>query len=351
MGKDKKKGTPDSQETHSNQEPWAVVLESLKTSETKQVVYHDEFDPDKLIMIKPLQGEIKKEGEQSIKYWRRRLMYRHDDGYCDFLLAQRDDDKDTDVLTVHTGFKESKMSGQSTYSGGFTLPWPSTLKDAYNPKKSSRITDYVNTDPATRNVTDTLLMVYKRICWLFYKSAQDDPKLASDIESERDAMKFLKCFIYAPTFKPEDPKAGQFNFTYTPSMFSKLDVYQDKKNPGQVRVASHFYDTKDEEVDIMSHLDHPARMAPVFYLKGTFSGAKSSIQLSLYEANKVVFTAKSGGRERILRPKVRTADEVASTSQFDDTAAETAENKEEEAPKKDRKKEHKKRRDKADEEY
>ncbi len=347
MGKDKKKGTPESQETQSNQEPWAVVLESLKTLETKQVVYHDEFDPAKLIMLKPFPGEIKKEGEQPIKFWRRRLMYQHDDGYCDFLLAQRDSDKDLDVMTVHGGFKESKMSGQSTYSGGFALPWPSTLVENYNPKKSSRLVDYVNTDPSTRNVTDTLLMVYKRICWLFYKSAQDDPKLAKDVETERDAMKTLKCFIYEPTYKPEEAKAGQFNFSYTPSMFLKIDAYLDKKNPGQVRVASHFYDLKDEEVNIMDHLTQPVKMAPVLAMKGTFTGAKSSIQLSLYEANKVVFTAKSGGRERILRPKVRTADEVASTSQFD----ETTDNKEDEPKKEHRKKDHKKRRDRADEEY
>jgi len=348
MGKDKKRSTPkNSPETEAADsfEPYAVVLESIQMLDHKQVVYHHEFNPTCLVLTKPISGEIKKEGQQTIKYARRRLLYKHELGYCDFLLAQEDDDKDSDVLSVPFGFNESNMNGQMTYSGGVSLPWPSTLQANYNPKKT-RLVDYINTDPETRNISDTLLMVYKRICWLFYNSAQSDPKLAKDVESERDAMKFLNCPINPPTYKEDQAdghKMGQFNFTYTPRMYLKIDAYPDKKESGKMNVSSKFYDTKDEEVDIMTRLTQSAKVAPVIIFKGIFSGAKSSIQSSLFEANKVSFSAKTGGgRERVLRPKIKTADEVASTSQFDSTPAE------EEVPtrRKDRKK-----RQEADEEF
>lgn len=346
MGKDKKRSSP-VEETEAAFEPHAVVLESIPLLEHKKVVYHQEFNPTCLVLTKPIPGKIEKPGEAPIKYTRRRLLYKHDEGYCDFLLAQEDDsEKDTDVLPVPFGFNESSMNGQMTYSGGVSLPWPSTLSESSYNSKKNRLIDYINTDPATRNITDTILMVYKRICWLFFNSVQAEPKLAEKFETERDVMKELKCPVEPSTYKDDSDghKTGQFNFKYTPRMYVKLDVYADKKVPGKMNVSSKFYDLKDEEIDIMTHLQQPTKIAPVVIFKGVFTGAKSSVQSSLFEANKVTFSAKFGGRERVLRPKIKTADDVASTSQFD-------RNEEEEVPVRHKDRKDRKKRQEADEEY
>lgn len=328
-----KKSAESSSSVKSSEKAWAIDPKGGIVKIQQRPVFHRQFVPERLVLCKPMKKSITpKEGGRPIDTKRFHLMYYHEEegGYCSFILMQEDMEDDSDIRECRFGFKHDEKT--NTYSGGIQHEWPSLTKTDVGPLADTDIK--YNEDPDTRNFSDTLGMVYRRIIYLMHKASTKFRGKSVDVVESA-----IKNFLYMPKIK-EGKNDGLIDTNKKPSIYPKLAAFVSTKGDttGKLIMMTKFYTPDDEMINILDHLGNGLRLAPAYHFESVFEGASHSIQIKLWEANKVTVGEKFGGGtlRRMMRPRVQ------DNSGLDDPLAKKVNSKEKKSKDKKEKKHRKK---------
>lgn len=308
-----------------------------------RAVEHQDYRDENLMLVKPKVSTIGADKKTTVS--RFALVYHFDDGFAPFILAPSGDER----MQIPFGFKENvqENSGAKNWSGGLSMPWPTLMNaSSHTGKKQPEI----NTNPKTRNITDTVCMIYARICHLMLKAKDTTGSGKFDaVENERDVTNIIKSPVYWGLVKDEQNKKlnRTFDFKRDPMIYLKLDAYtltKDGPNKGKLVVNTLFRDEGDESVNIMDNLNRKVELSPGINFESVFVGATSSIQVKIYEGLNAKFGATVGSgfnREpsRVVKTKAKTAADIGGSSL---EANKSAEKNSGSGKKKEHKRKHKK---------
>lgn len=296
---------------------------------TDKAIAHNSIDVKRIVLLKVYESKVvektdatehtpksgekkhsKKGGKEAQKTtYRYYVRYRTQEGKyirLTFGIPEDPDNEEADIVTA--SYKAISRDANGYFNSvRVSLPWPTNV-DKSEKKKIPQI----DRNPDTRTITDTIMMVYERICELLYEVLPQDISRFDEnggkaLESVGDVKKQVTLPVYFPRYQekegvklPKGVEKNEINYQYEPSVYLKLytEYKDDPKHEGKKIqiVKTPFYDRKtDEQMNVVSLIDKGLKFTPMIVCECVFVGSTIGIHLFLKEANKVEELPYSGG--------------------------------------------------------